>query len=186
MDAFLNYENFGTSGRKLIQATVDTNKGLTEYINNVNSDSVLNFIKNNPGTEYKNDKLGAMVYYNTGTCKLTMPGVRIKIENGSETKYLSYSRGIIFVDGDIEIGDHVTFEGVIVATGNISVTGKNVNITRYSDISDLSKDIVNKLKEDDYSVRMFFGLNEYDIDENNAVVQRINQDYVKLIKWTLD
>ena len=50
----------------------------------------------------------------------------------------------------------------------------------------MSSDIVNKLKDEDYSTRMFFGLNKYDIDENNAVVQRINQDYVKLVKWTLE
>ena len=221
MDMFLNNDKFGSNGSnliqtgvdiddKLLQKTVATKAGLTAYIDNVNSDSVLNYIKNNPNKVYVNEDLDAIVYYGGRYASGNLPGMYTLSKNTTSGKMqikcdyyntttspvnsianaaLPYNKGIIFLDGDLVIESNVSFEGIIVTTGNITITGTNVNITRKKDTRNIyqkSNDIVTRLKEEDYSTRMFFGLNEYDIDPNNAVVQRINQDYVKLIKWTLE
>ena len=75
-----------------------------------------------------------------------------------------------------------------MAGGNITIEG-SVDITRYRDYYDDGNraDIVNELKDKDCYVKTFFGLNDYELDaSNNVRIQRINQDYAKIVKWTLE
>ncbi|MBP5427639.1 MAG: hypothetical protein J6Y29_07145 [Clostridiales bacterium] len=181
MATFFETKNFGYEGRKIVQTSVD--KHLTDYLNK--SNSVFNVIKNNVvGGVYlhTNDELDAHLYYSKNNItRMYKSGSDIYLESNSVTKKLDYSQGIVFVEGDIFIEDGVEFTGIIIASGNITLYGE-VNISRYAD-NGSGMDIVNKLKEEDYYVRTFFGLNDYDIDDNNAVIDRINQDYVKIVKW---
>ncbi len=191
MSTFLDSSNFGTLGRNIVQRSVD--KSVDDYLSD--SKSVMNLIKNEADNSsqkvclYNNSDLGAILYYSKNDkTVLSKNGSSLNITSGGITKIAANKKGIIFVEGDIYIEDGVEFCGTIVAKGNITISGQ-VNITRYRDYYDGSNkaDIVSELKEKDCYVKTFFGLNDYELDSNdNLNIQRINQDYAKIVKWTLE
>lgn len=181
-------DDFGDStGRAIVQTSPD--KHLTNYLSD--SSSVMNVIKNSAGSSsylYKTDTLNAILYYSKNQTTVIGKNGNDKITIGGQSGNIP-NKGIIFCEGDIYIQDGVKFTGTIVAGGNITIEG-SVDITRYRDYYDSSAnraDIVNELKDKDCYVKTFFGLNDYELDANNNVrIQRINQDYAKIVKWTLE
>lgn len=183
MATFLETSQFGDGGKKIIQTNVD--KYLTDYLNK-SSNVPLNDIKNNTSNGvylHKNNDLKAYLYYSTNSkTVMSKDGEKIKLESAGGARYLEngYKKGIIFVEGDIFIEDGVEFEGAIIATGNITILGA-VKVTRKADTK--GQDIVKELLNKDYYVRTFFGQNDYDVDEHNMDIERVGQDYVKIVDY---
>jgi hypothetical protein len=88
---------------------------------------------------------------------------------------LSVNKGIIFVDGNVYIGDNFEFTGVIVSSGNIIFLGD-------ANISYDQSTVINLLNTD-VNIKGLFKLLEYDIPDLPVERQRVVSDTFKIVDW---
>jgi hypothetical protein len=84
-------------------------------------------------------------------------------------------KGIIYVDGNVYISSGFTFEGSIIASGNIIFLGS-------SNIS-YNASVINGLFNNDVNLNGFFNLLEYEVPDETVRSQRIEKRNISIMDW---
>lgn len=111
------------------------------------------------------------VYYGTTDAEIK------KIEGNwyINDKIMPLTKGIIYVDGNIYVGNDFNFTGTLMSSKNIVFLG-DANVA-------YDQNTIDGLLGADVNINGFFGLLTYEIPEETLESQRISTKNTKIVKW---
>ncbi|QNU68118.1 pilus assembly PilX N-terminal domain-containing protein [Ruminiclostridium herbifermentans] len=145
------------------------------------SDSINNTVFTKSTFYEDSNDINKFMYYSAGNVVLS----NNSITDGTNKKNIDigkgYGKGIVYAKGDIYVKDGTTFDGILIAEGNIVFFG-DATIT-------YDENVVGELITDgNPNIGRFFKYSATDIimNDDNAIIQTINMKdmkYIKVISW---
>ncbi|MDP4180208.1 MAG: hypothetical protein Q8942_03850 [Bacillota bacterium] len=164
-------EGFSLSAPKLDY--VSPTRRLDNYLGDLNKyTGARKIVGNEPYVISDGDgNIKGMFYYGDKDTYISSDGSNFIID-GNET----IPKGIMYVNGNVYLDDNVTFNGVIIATGNIIFLGDS-NIT-------YNPTVIHELFNNDVNLNGFFNLLEYEVPDEIVKSQRTDKQNISVISWT--
>ncbi len=162
-EVYLNVPNYSDPTKKL--------RNLSDNVNNII------FTTSNSYSDSDNN----FMYYGNGNVVLSNSSITDCTTDGTKEFAPGSGSGIVYAIGDIYVKDGTTFNGILIAEGNIVFFG-SANITYDKTVID------NLITNGDANIGRFFKHTATDVimNDDNAIIQTINKNnvkYIKVVSW---